>query len=247
MRILIIEDNEKLASSLKKGLEQEGYAVDVSLDGLAGQRKLELNHMDYDLLILDLMLPNKSGEQICSELRGKGIILPVIMLTAKDAVADKISGLNNGADDYMVKPFSFEELVARIQALARRPKTLLPMELKAGGIVLSINNQTAMKDGNNISLTLKEFRLLEFFMSHPNEVMTRQQILDHQWDFSFNIFSRVIDVHIKNLRKKIQKAQKAKKIQEIQGVQGIKGEKKNSKKYEDNFETIRGVGYKFKA
>jgi len=223
MHILIIEDNEKLSKALKTGLEQEGYAVDYILDGLEGEKRLELNHEYYDLLILDLMLPNRSGLEICKNIRNKNILIPIIMLTAKDTTEDKIFGLDTGADDYIIKPFSFEELLSRIRALSRRPKESLPVELSANGVVLNASTKKVYYNGKEIFLTLKEFRLLEYLMIHTGQVITRQQIFDHLWDFDFDTFSRVVDVHINNLRKKI-----------------------NKKNNEHIIETIRGVGYRFK-
>ncbi len=224
MHILIIEDSAKLAKSLKTGLEQEGYAADYFLDGLEGEKHLMLNYQDYDLLILDLMLPNRSGLEICKNIRDKNILMPIIMLTAKDTTEDKIFGLDIGADDYMVKPFSFNELLSRIRALSRRPRELLSVELTVGDVVLNPSTNKVYYNGREILLTLKEFRLLEYFMIHAGQVLTRQQILDHLWDFSFDTFSRVVDVHINNLRTKL-----------------------NKKNNEDIIETIRGVGYRFKA
>ncbi len=223
MHILIIEDSEKLAKSLKTGLEQEGYAVDYILDGLEGEKRLELNHKYFDLLILDLTLPNRSGLEICKNIRNKNILLPIIMLTAKDTTEDKIFGLDTGADDYMIKPFSFEELLSRIRALSRRPKESLPVELSVNGVTLNTSTKKVQYNGKEILLTLKEFRLLEYLMAHAGQVITRDQIFEHLWDFAFDTFSRVVDVHINNLRTKL-----------------------NKKNNEDIIETIRGLGYRFK-
>lgn len=223
MRILIIEDQEKLALSIKKGLEQQGYAVDVLHDGLKGLRRLEANHMDYDLVVLDLMLPGLDGMSICKKLREEKIHTPVLMLTAKDTLIDKVDGLNAGADDYLVKPFDFSELVARVGALLRRPTEQFVLELTAGDIVLNTVTRTVTRAGKEVNLTAKEFAILEQFMRNPNQVLTRDSIMSHAWDFAFNGFSNVVDVHIKNLRKKIQH------------------------KHEVLFETVHGLGYRFKA
>lgn len=223
MRILIVEDNQKLADSLVRGLGQEGYAADYVLNGQDGERRMLTSHHDYDLVILDINLPGKNGLDVCTNLREKGIMTPVIMLTARDTTSDKITGLDVGADDYLIKPFSFEELLSRIRALSRRPRITLAPSLKAGELVLNPVTQEVFQNKRKINLTLKEFRLLEFFMSKPNEVINRQQIIDHLWDFEFNPFSRVVDVHINNLRNK------------LQHHHGIK------------LETVRGIGYRFRT
>lgn len=223
MRILIIEDNQKLARGLKKGLENEGFSVDTLFDGESGKMRLEIHHKDYDLVILDIMLPKISGLDVCKDIRRKEINLPVLMLTAKDAIEDKIFGLNCGADDYMVKPFSFDELTARIRALLRRPMPVMPTELNRHNINLNSASRKVTYFGEEISLTLKEYSLLEYFMRHPGQVLTREQILNSLWDFAFDSFSNIVDVHVKNLRNKFKK--------------------NDGKKL---FETIHGVGYRFK-
>lgn len=223
MRILIIEDEEKLAISLKKGLEKEGYAVDYVLDGETGQRRIALNHQDYDLVILDLMMPKKDGFEVCRNVRKQNITIPILVLTARDATEDKVQALNDGADDYLVKPFSFEELTARIRALLRRPEQALTEELTVRDLVLNTSSRKVHRRGDEIFLTLKEFSLLEYLMRHPNQVVTRENMIDHLWDFAFDSFSNVVDVHIKNLRRKI-----------------------DGNYDEKLLETIRGVGYKIK-
>jgi DNA-binding response OmpR family regulator len=224
MRILVIEDNQKLADSISRGLQQEGYAADYLLNGTEGERRMLVSHGDYDLLILDLMLPGKGGVDICKTLREKGIMTPIIMLTAKDTVDDKVLGLDTGADDYLIKPFSFEELLSRVRALARRPRTTLLPSLQVGLLTLNPGTQEAFIEKKKLGLTLKEFRILEFFMTHPDQVLARQKIIDHLWDFHFNQLSRVMDVHINNLRNKLQ-----------------------IHKHGPILETIRGVGYRLKA
>ncbi len=222
MRLLIIEDNKKLATSLKKGLEQEGFAVDFILDGKEGFQRILQCKEDYDLIILDLMLPSKDGIAICQEVRQQKIAIPILMLTAKDTTENKIAGLNTGADDYLVKPFSFDELVARIKVLLRRPKEVFLAEIKVRDLILNSTTRKIFHGKKEILLTLKEFSLLEYLMRNPNQVFTREQLLDHAWDHSFDSFSNVVDVHMKNLRKKI-----------------------NDNKNEKILETIRGVGYRF--
>ena len=224
MRILIIEDNQKLADSLCRGLTQEGYAVDYVLHGLDGEKRIRMSHDDYDLLILDLTLPGKGGIEICQTLRGQGIMTTIIMLTAKDTVEDKIIGLDSGADDYLVKPFSFEELLSRVRALSRRQRITRLPSLQVGELTLNTATQEVYIGNKKIELTLKEFRILEFFMIHAEEVLPRQKIIDHLWDFQFNQFSRVMDVHINNLRNKIY-----------------------IHKHGPILETIRGVGYRLRS
>ena len=218
MKILIIEDNEKLAKSVKKGLEQEGYTVDYLLDGEAGQRRIEANSKDYDLVILDLMLPKRDGLTVCKNWRSQNVLTPIIMLTARDTTEDKIMGLDCGADDYLIKPFSFDELTARIRALLRRPASVMPLELSRHGIILNSVTRVVTYLNIEIPLTLKEYGLLEYFMRHPGQVLTRDQILNSLWDFSFDSFSNIVDVHVKNLRKKFVKNDGNKLFETIHGV-----------------------------
>lgn len=223
MKILIVEDNEKLAQMLKKGFESKGYAADFVTDGEAGQNRIELCYTDYDIVVMDLMMPKKNGLDVCEYIRGKKIAIPILILTARDSTDDKISALDYGADDYMVKPFSFKELLARVRAIMRRPKNSLPTELKINKITLNPTTRKVTCEGKEIKLTLKEFGLLEYLMRHPNQVLNREQILDNLWDFGFDSFSNIVDVHIKNLRKKLKD--------------------RNNGKF---LETIRGVGYRIK-
>ncbi|MBX4211104.1 response regulator transcription factor [Candidatus Parcubacteria bacterium] len=222
MRILIVEDEEKLAKSLKKGLEKEGYAADYITDGEVAQRRIEICHKDYDLVILDWMLPKKDGVEICKAVRAEHITIPILMLTARVDTNDKVTALDIGADDYLVKPFSLEELLARVRALLRRPAQALPTELKIQDLTLNTGTRKVTRNSKEIKLTVKEFALLEYLMRHPNQVINRNQILDHLWGFDFDSFSNVVDVHIKNLRKKINNSRR--KI----------------------LETIRGIGYRIK-
>ncbi len=223
MRILIVEDEIKLAESLKKGLEKEGFAADFVTDGDSGLRRIEMSYKDYDAIVLDLMLPGKDGFEICRTVRAQDITTPILVLTARDATDDKVQALDAGADDYLVKPFSLAELLARLRALMRRPEEVLPIELSVRDLRLNTSTRKVFRRDKEIPLTLKEFGLLEYLMRHPNQVLTREQILDHLWDFAFDSFSNVVDVHMKNLRKKID---------------GDTDEKL--------LETIRGVGYRIK-
>lgn len=203
MRILIIEDDTRLAERLKKGLETKGFAVDVINDGTKAVTRISLYRNEYEAIVLDLMLPGKNGFEVCTEIRGLGVKTPVLVLTARQSVEDKVKALDSGADDYLVKPFSIEELFARLRALARRPEQTLPIVLKVGPIELHTNTKKVLRNGKEISLTLKEFGLLEYLMRNPNQVLNREQIMDHIWGFDFNSFSNVVDVHMKNLRRKL--------------------------------------------
>ena len=217
MRILIVEDQENLAKLVKSGLEAEGFTVDCVFDGEAGLRRISLNHQDYDLVLLDWMMPKMNGDEICRDVRKKNIYVPILMLTARDGAKDMIAGLDCGADDYLTKPFSFDVLVARIRAILRRPKTALPLELNCSGITLNPATKKVFRDKKEIELTLKEFALLEYLMRNQGVAVTRDQILSNIWDFAFDSFANVVDVHITNLRKKIGDAG-AKIIATVRGV-----------------------------
>jgi DNA-binding response OmpR family regulator len=223
MRILIIEDQVKLAESVKKGLENMGYAVDTVYDGLVGLRRIEASPENYDLIILDIMLPGIDGLSICKKIRSQNIMIPVLMLTARDTLENKVEGLDVGADDYLVKPFEFTELTARIRALLRRPNKVLETELTGSGIKLNTVMHRVEKNGKEVKLTLKEFAILEYFLRNTNQVLSRDKIIAHIWDFNYDTFSNIVDVNIKNLRKKLQE------------------------KNENIIETVHGVGYKFNA
>jgi two-component system OmpR family response regulator len=218
MRILIVEDEEKLAKTLKKGLERNGYAVDYLTDGEAGQRRIEISHGEYDAAILDLMLPKKSGFDICREVRAKRITLPILVLTARDAIDDKVLALDSGADDYLIKPFSLEELLARIRALLRRPKESLGTRLEVGDLVLDAARREVRRGNDTIPLTLKEFELLQYLMRNQGKALSREDIFAHLWDFADNAMSNVIDVHMKNMRKKIDGGRREKLLETVRGV-----------------------------
>jgi DNA-binding response OmpR family regulator len=218
MKILVIEDDERLNSALQSSLEKLGYAVDGITDGEKGSRHLEVNHQDYDLVILDLTLPQKDGFQVCKEARAMGILTPIMILTGREDVNDKILALDLGADDYLTKPFSMDELAARVRALLRRPKESLPSNLQVGEIVLNPSTRKVTCAGHEVSLTLKEFGVLEYLMRHPNQVVNRDQILDHVWDFDFNSFSNIVDVHINNLRKKLDQGGCRNYLESVRGV-----------------------------
>lgn len=202
MKILIVEDDEKLAKMLKAAFKKEGISADCVADGEVAQRRIELHSTDYNLVILDLMLPSKNGDEICKAIREKGVSLPVLVLTARGGLDDKVSLLEIGADDYMVKPFSFKEVLARVRALSRRPEKYSPNKIIVADLVLSPQTMKVTRGGKEIKLTLTEFKILEYLSSKAGQVVARDQILDSLWDFGFDSFSNVIDVHIKNLRKK---------------------------------------------
>jgi len=203
VRILIIEDERKIANSIKKGLEQESYAVDVSYTGTDGY-DLAAGE-DYDLIILDLLLPGISGIEICKKLRENQVHVPIIMLTAKGQIEDKVNGLNSGADDYLTKPFAFEELLARIRALVRRPKDTVGSLLKIHDLTLNTITYEVKRGNNMIRLSSKEFALLEYLMRHPNRVLTKDQIIGHVWNYDSNILPNTVEVYIGYLRNKIDK------------------------------------------
>lgn len=225
MRTIVIEDEKRLANTLKRGLEQHGFAVDLIHDGQKALDHVLVHHSVYDLVILDLMLPGIDGLKICAALREHGAAVPVLILTAKNQTADKVSLLNAGADDYMTKPFALAELIARGNALLRRPDHTYPTELIIRDLRLDIGNHKVYRDNEELVLTVKEFAILEFFMRHPEQVLDRERILDHVWDFNFNSFSNVVDVHVKNLRKKLSTGS-------------------NKDEY---IETVSGIGYRFKT
>jgi two-component system, OmpR family, response regulator len=218
MRILLVEDEPKLAQTLAHGLESKGYAVDTIPDGQEALTRIILHSVDYDIVILDLMLPTLDGLSICREMRARNIVVPVLVLTARAEVETKVELLLAGADDYLVKPFAFEELFARLHALLRRPTEALPETLRAEGIELNTTQHEAMKDGKPLTLTLKEYGILEYFLRHQNEVVNREDLLAHLWDFNYESFSNVIDVHVKNLRRKLDDGKSPSILETIRGI-----------------------------
>ncbi|MDX8395782.1 MAG: response regulator transcription factor [Mariprofundaceae bacterium] len=203
MKILVVEDEERVAHFIQKGLKEEGHAVDVSYDGEDGGFLAEVN--DYDLIILDLMLPKKNGLQVCREIRERGVITPVLMLTARDSVEDKVRGLDAGADDYLAKPFAFEELLARVRALLRRRSESKTPTLQLADLELDPMSRQVTRSGKGIRLTTKEYALLEYLMRNPKKVLSRTRIGEHGWDMNFDPESNVIDVYVSHLRAKIDK------------------------------------------
>ncbi|MGH7246221.1 MAG: response regulator transcription factor [Candidatus Levyibacteriota bacterium] len=203
MKILLVEDEHKIAQAVKQGLEQEHFIVDVTFDGISGYDLASSE--EYDLLILDRFLPSMDGLTICKKLREEGNHVPVLMLTAKGQLQDKVEGLNSGADDYLVKPFAFEELLARIKALERRPKQMAHSMLTVGNLTLDSNTFDVIRNGKKIQLSAKEFSLLEYLMKHMNKTLTKEQIISHVWNYDANILPNTVEVFIGYLRNKIDK------------------------------------------
>jgi heavy metal response regulator len=216
MRILVVEDERKIANFIKKGLMEEHYAVDVAYDGEEGF--LMAQAVDYDAIVLDIMLPRKSGMDFCIELRRRRKYTPILMLTAKDTVDDKVNGLDAGADDYLTKPFVFKEFLARIRALVRRDSPERYTKLQIGELVLDATTHEVYRSGKTIYLSNKEYSLLEYLMRHAGQVITRTQISEHIWDYDFDCESNVIDVYIRYLRKKIDEGYDQKLIHTVRGV-----------------------------
>ena len=204
MRILVVEDEHKIANSIKKGLEQETYAVDVAYGGEEG---FDLaSSEEYDIIILDLMLPGLDGLTICKKLRREeNIHTPILILTAKGEVEDKVKGLNSGADDYLPKPFAFSELLARIRALARRPKQVLESSLRVEDLTLNTLTYQVNRSGKNIELSKKEYALLEYLMRHNGKVLSKDQIINNVWDYDSDVLPNTVEVYIGYLRSKIDK------------------------------------------
>lgn len=217
MKILLVEDDRGISQFLKKGLLENGFDVDVANEG--GKGLYLVLHENYDLVILDIMLPKVDGRNILREMRSKGILTPVIFLTAKDSEKDIVYGLGLGADDYLVKPFSFNELLARIHALLRRTKEVKsPSILRIANLILETEGHRVFRNKVKIELTPKEYALLEFFMRHPGQVLTRTMILEKVFDYHFDTSTNVVDVHISNLRNKVDKDFDPKLIHTIKGI-----------------------------
>jgi two-component system, OmpR family, response regulator len=221
MRILVVEDEKKMAALIRRGLREEGFSVDVADRGEDALWRASAT--DYDAIVLDVMLPGIDGFETCRRLRGDGVWAPVLMLTARDAVEDRVAGLDGGADDYLVKPFSFAELLARLRALARRGPVDRPTVLGVGDLRLDPATRQVWRGETEIALSTKEFALLEAFMRRPGEVLSRFQLLEHAWDYAYENRSNVIDVYVRYLREKIDRPF---------GVNSI--------------ETVRGAGYRLR-
>jgi two-component system OmpR family response regulator len=222
MRVLVVEDEVKMGSLLRRGLQEEGHAADVARTG--DDALWMAAAVDYDAIVLDVMLPGRNGFEVCRELREGGVWAPVLMLTARTAVEDRISGLDAGADDYLPKPFAFGELLARLRALARRGAPERPPVLEAGGLRLDPSTHQVWRGETEIELSTKEFALLETFMRRPGQVLSRYQLLEHAWDIAYESKSNVVDVYVRYLREKVDRPY---------GVESL--------------ETVRGAGYRLRA
>jgi len=216
MRILLVEDEEKIAAFLKRGLKEHKFVLDVAPDGEEALYFADLN--PYDLIILDLGIPKISGINVCKQIRAAKNYVPILILTARSAVEDRVAGLNAGADDYLSKPFSFVELLARIRALLRRERKEKNDILKVGDLEVNMLNHQVLRNGKQVALTAREYSLLQYLMLNANQVVTRTMISDHVWNEEFNSFSNIIDVHIRYLRKKIDDGFKNKLIHTIRGT-----------------------------
>jgi DNA-binding response OmpR family regulator len=216
MRVLVVEDEPSISGFLNQGLTEAGYAVDLARDGQEGFAFATLS--EYDAIVLDIMLPNKDGLTMLRQLRGRDIITPVLVLTARDALEDWVRGLDWGADDYLVKPFAFAELLARLRALLRRPPLLTAVKLRIADLELDVASRDVKRVGGVIELSPREFSLLEYLMRHPEQVLTRTQIAEHIWNFDYYGGSNVVDVYIGYLRRKISRADERQLIHTVRGV-----------------------------
>jgi DNA-binding response OmpR family regulator len=201
MRLLLVEDDARIARFVARGLQEQSYAVDAVANGNDALYQVEIN--DYDLVILDVMIPGKDGFTVCQTIRASGKRMPILMLTARDAVDDRITGLDSGADDYLTKPFEFGELLARLRALLRRPNELRPLRIVVGDLTIDTASQTAKRGTRSISLTAKEYALLEFLGRNAGRVVGRSEIAEHVWDETFDPFSNLIEVYVNRLRRKL--------------------------------------------
>jgi len=216
VRVLLVEDEKRIAEFIRNGLTEHGYAVDVAPDG--GEALDWLDVAEFDLVILDVMLPVRDGIDVCKTLRARGMRTPILMLTARDAIEDRVLGLDSGADDYLVKPFAFAELLARLRALTRREPELRKPVLEVGDLLLDTMTREVTRGGARVDLTTKEYALLEYFMRHPNQVLTRTMIAEHVWNYDFDNVTNVIDVHVRNLRRKIDDPFPARVIHTVRGA-----------------------------
>jgi two-component system OmpR family response regulator len=221
MRALVVEDELKMAALIRRGLVEEGYAADVARTG--DEALWMARATPYDAIVLDLMLPGRDGLDVCRSLRESGVWSPILMLTARDGIEDRVSGLDSGADDYLSKPFSFAELLARLRALTRRGPSERPAVIELGSLRLDPATRQAWRGKTEIDLSAKEFSLLETFMRHPGEVLTRLDLLEHAWDYAYENKSNVVDVYVRYLREKIDRPFDL-----------------------DSIETVRGVGYRLR-
>jgi two-component system OmpR family response regulator len=216
MRVLVVEDEVQMASLIRQGLLKEGFAVDIATSGEDSLWMVAV--VDYDAIVLDVMLPGSDGFETCRQIREKGVRAPVLMLTARDSVGDRVSGLDSGADDYLVKPFAFAELLARLRALARRGELERPGVLEVGDLRLDPATRRVSRGADPIELSAKEFALLETFMRRPDEVLSRLHLLEHAWDFAYENRSNVIDVYVRHLRSKIDEPFGRRSLETVRGA-----------------------------
>lgn len=221
MRVLVVEDERRLAGIIKRGLLEEGYSVDNAYDGEEAQYMAENTH--YDAMVLDVMLPRKDGVAVCKDLRSKNVNTPILMLTAKDTLDDRIRGLDSGADDYQTKPFAFSELLARVRALMRREALPKSQKLQVGDLTMDTLSREVWRGTRKVDLTTKEYSMLEYFMRHPNMVLTRTMLEENVWDYAFDGVSNIVDVYVRRLRLKL----------EQDGDTAV-------------IDTVRGAGYRLK-
>lgn len=217
MKVLIVEDEHRIANSIRLGLQQERYTVDVAYDGTSGY-DLAVSE-EYDVIILDRMLPGMEGVEIAKRLREKSIHTPILILTAKSQLSDKVQGLESGADDYLTKPFAFEELLARIRALVRRPTNMLEEKLKVADLTLDTKSYEVKRSGKIITLSQKEFALLEYLMRHPKQILNKDQIISHVWSYESDVLPNTVEVYVGYLRNKIDKPFKGEAL--IQTIRGF--------------------------
>ena len=223
MQILVVEDEPKIANLIRRGLVEESYAVDIAEDGMAALDKFTLN--SYDLIILDIMLPKKDGLSVCRTIRAGNAGIPIMLLTAKGRLEDRVTGLNSGADDYLVKPFSFEELTARVKALLRRSPSALPTLLEIDDLSLNPVTREVVRAGHAIQLTTREYALLEYLMRNQRIALSKNQIIDHVWDYTYDGVSNIVETYIRYVRKKLAVTPQSKEL----------------------IHTVRGYGYVMKA
>ena len=216
MRVLVVEDEPKMAGLIRRGLTEEGYAADIAATGDDALWMAEAT--DYDAIVLDVLLPGTNGFEVCRQLRMGGTWTPILMLTARDSVEDRVAGLDAGADDYLTKPFSFAELLARLRALARRPALERPTVLEVGDLRLDPATHQAWRGAAELQLSTKEFRMLEVFMRRPGDVLSRLHLLEHCWDYGYENRSNVVDVYVRYLREKIDRPFGQKSIETVRGA-----------------------------
>ncbi len=216
MRVLIVEDDVKINATLRQTLEEERYAVDVAYDGEQGEEMAFVN--EYDVIVLDLMLPKRRGLDVVRELREHGVKTPILILTARDGVQDRVNGLNSGADDYVVKPFHVDELIARVRALVRRGSDVKTTRLTVADVVLDIASHTVKRRDQQIGLTQTEYAILEYMMHHPNKVVSRAELMEHVWDDSYEGFSNIVDVYMRRLRAKLDDGQEVRLVETVRGA-----------------------------